>query len=177
VLRRSTTRCTWDSDLSKSARSTVTFMRNPACLGTQVRAPPPPYLPRRRGRVRRGWRLDINIGNCRADVDSTSQLARTFPSPNGQDGDRASGAEPDSSAPPYLPGRREGRAGQAGAGCHSCNWLFKTSISAARVLSTPISDSILRTACRTVVWSRPPKRRPISGNERSVSVLARYIAI
>src|SRR5229473_2176530 len=30
VLRRSTTRCTWDSDLSRSARSTVTFMRNPA---------------------------------------------------------------------------------------------------------------------------------------------------
>src|SRR5262249_28715633 len=64
-----------------------------------------------------------------------------------------------------------------GAGRHSCNWLFNTSISAARVLSTPISDSILRTACRTVVWSRPPKRRPISGNERNVSVLARYMAI
>ena len=36
--------------------------------------------------------------------------------------------------------------------------------------------SILRTACSTVVWSRPPKRRPISGSERSVKTLARYIA-
>ena len=31
------------------------------------------------------------------------------------------------------------------------------------------SASILRTACKTVVWSRPPKRRPISGSERRVS--------
>src|SRR5580704_3603089 len=30
VLRRSTTRCTWDSDLRSSERSTVTFMGNPA---------------------------------------------------------------------------------------------------------------------------------------------------
>src|SRR5215472_1247795 len=28
VLRRSTTRCTWDSDLRSSARSTVSFMRS-----------------------------------------------------------------------------------------------------------------------------------------------------
>ena len=33
------------------------------------------------------------------------------------------------------------------------------------------SPSILRTACSTVVWSRPPKRRPISGSERRVSDL------
>src|ERR1700693_4981264 len=43
-------------------------------------------------------------------------------------------------------------------------------------MSLPTRPSILRTACRTVVWSRPPKRRPISGSERSVSVLARYMA-
>ena len=36
--------------------------------------------------------------------------------------------------------------------------------------------SIFRTACNTVVWSRPPKRRPISGNDRSVNSFARYIA-
>ena len=29
--------------------------------------------------------------------------------------------------------------------------------------------SILRTACSTVVWSRPPNLRPISGSERDVS--------
>src|SRR6185437_8221066 len=29
VLRRSTTRCTWPSDFNNSARSTVTFMRDP----------------------------------------------------------------------------------------------------------------------------------------------------
>src|SRR6266436_2074413 len=79
---------------------------------------------------------------------------------------------------PLVKGGRDARAPrEGGAGRHSCNWLFKASISAARVLSTPIRDSILRTACSTVVWSRPPKRRPISGNERSVRVLARYIAI
>src|SRR5215469_6929216 len=38
VLRRSTTRCTWDSDLSRSARSTVIFMRNPAHLCSAIRA-------------------------------------------------------------------------------------------------------------------------------------------
>ena len=40
----------------------------------------------------------------------------------------------------------------------------------------PTNSSILRTACRTVVWSLPPNRRPISGSERSVSVFDRYIA-
>ena len=33
----------------------------------------------------------------------------------------------------------------------------------------PTRLSILRTACSTVVWSRPPNRRPISGKERVVS--------
>src|SRR6266849_5420850 len=54
VLRRSTTRCTWDSDLSKSARSTVTFMRNPAYLGTQAQAPTPTLPSPQAGRVRWG---------------------------------------------------------------------------------------------------------------------------
>src|SRR5262245_47784269 len=31
VLRRSTTRCTWPSDFSSAARSTVTFILQPAC--------------------------------------------------------------------------------------------------------------------------------------------------
>ena len=39
-------------------------------------------------------------------------------------------------------------------------------------MSLETSPSILRTACSTVVWSRPPNRRPISGRERSVSVFA-----
>jgi hypothetical protein len=44
------------------------------------------------------------------------------------------------------------------------------------VVSEPESPSILRTACSTVVWSRPPKRRPISGSERGVMTLDRYMA-
>jgi hypothetical protein len=67
---------------------------------------------------------------------------------------------------------REGREKPA----HSCNWRFNSSTSSDSAASLPTKASILRTACSTVVWSRPPKRRPISGNERSVSVLARYIA-
>jgi hypothetical protein len=59
---------------------------------------------------------------------------------------------------------------------HSCNCRFSSSISSASVLSVLTRLSIFRTACRTVVWSRPPNRRPISGSERSVSALARYIA-
>src|SRR5262249_13784568 len=57
----------WDSDLSKSARSTVTFMRNPACLNT--------YNPGA-GAVHCGP-PDVNIGNCRALVDSTSNKVGT----------------------------------------------------------------------------------------------------
>src|SRR5262249_36590595 len=59
---------------------------------------------------------------------------------------------------------------------HSCNCRFSSSISSASAVSVLTRFSILRTACSTVVWSRPPKRRPISGSERSVSVLARYMA-
>ncbi|OIQ68300.1 hypothetical protein GALL_501110 [mine drainage metagenome] len=36
---------------------------------------------------------------------------------------------------------------------------------------------IFRTACSTVVWSRPPKSSPISGRLFCVSSLARYMAI
>src|SRR5438445_5328140 len=36
---------------------------------------------------------------------------------------------------------------------------------------------ILATACRTVVWSLPPKARPTSASEAWVSWRARYIAI
>ncbi len=39
------------------------------------------------------------------------------------------------------------------------------------------SPPILRTACSTVVWSRPPNSSPISGRLFCVISLARYIAI
>src|SRR5215469_7871829 len=51
-----------------------------------------------------------------------------------------------------------------------------SSISSAKVVSAAFNSSILRTACITVVWSRPPNLRPISGSERGVSCLHRYIA-
>src|SRR4029077_6945159 len=59
---------------------------------------------------------------------------------------------------------------------YSCNCRLRISISSANAMSLPTRPSILRTAWRTRVWSRPPKRRPISGNERRVKVFARYIA-
>src|SRR4029434_1648368 len=59
---------------------------------------------------------------------------------------------------------------------YSCNCRLRISISSAKAISLPTRPSILRTACRTVVWSRPPKRRPISGSERKVRVFARYMA-
>src|SRR5262249_58316295 len=68
-------------------------------------------------------------------------------------------------SPPVLPVR------------YSCSRRLSSSISSASVVSLSTRPSILRTACSTVVWSRPPKRRPISGRDRSVSVLARYMAI
>src|SRR3984957_315864 len=59
---------------------------------------------------------------------------------------------------------------------HSCNCRFSDSTSSDSATSLATRASILRTACSTVVWSRPPNRRPISGSERKVSVFARYIA-
>src|SRR5262249_30382004 len=59
---------------------------------------------------------------------------------------------------------------------YSCSCRFRISISSAKAMSLPTRPSIFRTACNTVVWSRPPKRRPISGSERRVKVFARYIA-
>src|SRR3954447_9248749 len=67
-------------------------------------------------------------------------------------------------------------ASGAGTAVHSCSCRFSDSTSSESDTSRATSASILRTACRTVVWSRPPKRRPISGSERRVSVFARYIA-
>lgn len=51
-----------------------------------------------------------------------------------------------------------------------------SSTSSAKALSACISSEMRDTACITVVWSRLPKRRPISGSERDVSCFARYIA-
>src|SRR6478609_4263609 len=42
---------------------------------------------------------------------------------------------------------------------------------------SPMSSRILRSACMTVVWSRPPKCWPIFGSDRSVISRQRYIAI
>ena len=39
------------------------------------------------------------------------------------------------------------------------------------------SAEIFRTACKTVVWSRPPNSSPISGRLFWVSSLAKYMAI
>lgn len=50
------------------------------------------------------------------------------------------------------------------------------STSSAKFISDVRSSSTFFTACMTVVWSRPPNFRPISGNDREVSCLDRYIA-
>ncbi len=51
------------------------------------------------------------------------------------------------------------------------NGNFTTTVGARKLID------ILRTACSTVVWSRPPNSSPISGRLFWVSSLARYIAI
>ena len=50
------------------------------------------------------------------------------------------------------------------------------STSSAKFMSSVRSSSTFLTACITVVWSRPPNLRPISGKDRRVSCLERYIA-
>src|ERR1043165_10317161 len=75
------------------------------------------------------------------------------------------------------PGKNHTLGRMERAAAHSCSSRFSSSISSASTLSLPTRLSILRTACSTVVWSRPPKRRPISGSDRNVKVFARYIAI
>src|SRR5437879_5715275 len=77
-------------------------------------------------------------------------------------------------APPLLTLPPQGGREQTRA--HSCSWRFSDSTSSDSAASFATRASILRTACSTVVWSRPPNRRPISGSERSVRVFARYIA-
>ena len=52
-----------------------------------------------------------------------------------------------------------------------------SSTSSLKPLSVALSSSTLRTACITVVWSRPPNFRPISGKDRAVNCFAKYIAI
>ncbi len=74
------------------------------------------------------------------------------------------------------PAERPGPVASSMGLLQSCSWRLSASISSAKALSLPASASILRTACNTVVWSRPPNRRPISGSERSVKTFARYIA-
>lgn len=56
--------------------------------------------------------------------------------------------------------------------------IFLSSSSSSRRRGLPSSSrSILRIAWSTVVWSRLPKRRPISGSERAVNCFARYMPI
>jgi hypothetical protein len=57
----------------------------------------------------------------------------------------------------------------------SLSSFFRSSTSSRKDGSPCMSCSILRIACSTVVWSRLPKRRPISGRERWVRILARYM--
>ena len=49
-------------------------------------------------------------------------------------------------------------------------------MSASSSASLARSFSICRTAWITVVWSRPPKRRPMSGSDLGVSCFDSYIA-
>ncbi len=45
------------------------------------------------------------------------------------------------------------------------------------LIRSAIRPRIFRSACMTVVWSRPPKVWPIFGSDRSVSSRHRYMAI
>lgn len=60
--------------------------------------------------------------------------------------------------------------------CQASRERRSISTSSAIWPSIVFSSSMRRTPCITVVWSRPPKRRPISGRLRLVSCLHRYIA-
>jgi hypothetical protein len=72
---------------------------------------------------------------------------------------------------PQIPGRFQQEIGRS-----ALQQPLQQLRSSFNWLSVAISSSILRTPCMIVVWSRPPKRRPISGRLRGVSCLARYIA-
>ena len=52
----------------------------------------------------------------------------------------------------------------------------KRSTSSAKLMSDVRSSSTFFTACITVVWSRPPNFRPISGRDRDVNCFAKYMA-
>ena len=64
--------------------------------------------------------------------------------------------------------------GSAGLGADPAGQLGDLVVIARR---SDISWRILRSACITVVWSRPPNCWPILGSESSVSSRHRYIAI
>ena len=148
VLRRSTTRCTWPSDFNNSERSTVTFIAKSVRRRVTKVA--------RRSRFRQGRSAVRPAFPC-VSFRQPTRRGRLFPRMARQAAER--------------------RARWPSWGSlQSCSWRLSASISSAKALSLPASASILRTACSTVVWSRPPNRRPISGSERSVRTFARYIA-
>ena len=67
-------------------------------------------------------------------------------------------------------------AGKPGRNGHASRVRRSISRSSAIWPSCTFSSSTRLTPCITVVWSRPPKRRPISGSDRLVSCLHKYIA-
>src|SRR5262247_2027340 len=156
VFRRSTTRWTWPSDFNRAARSTVTFMPTPL---------------RELFQGGRKWRVGANFARVETRfclISHGRPLAGPYRAQaNGNDPAAQTHGGPGFPGPPLAAYWLE---------AYSCSCRFRVSISSASALSLPTRCSILRTACRTVVWSRPPNRRPISGSERSVRVLARYIA-
>ena len=66
-----------------------------------------------------------------------------------------------------------------GRGVHDADCLIRLVSSAIwlnSVRRSAICWRIFRSACMTVVWSRPPKACPMRGSERSVSSRHRYMA-
>src|SRR5207245_11063557 len=79
---------------------------------------------------------------------------------------------PTEEAPAHRGSRGEARASDH----HLMPWIRLSTL--VRSLGSSCSRVwILLTACRTVVWSLPPKARPTSASEACVSCRARYIAI
>src|SRR5206468_6336505 len=77
-----------------------------------------------------------------------------------------------------APDQPRGRARQPAADLagQPSSWRVSRRMSASSSASAARSFSIWRTAWITVVWSRPPKRRPMSGSDFGVSCFDRYIA-
>ena len=178
VLRRSTTRWTWLSALRRFARSILTRMIS--IRGARCRISP--ILPSLFGHK-------LHPTACEKTRARESRGVGT-PSPPEEVGVREANGRGGPLIRPRLSNRRAplSQVGFAdhpslkGRGCECASaqsWIMRrrSSISCFNASSAAASSSTFRTACRTVVWSRPPNRLPISGKDRGVMVLARYIAI